>query len=423
MSKKEIDRYEVISRVVRKEITSVKATTLLGLSKRQIRRLKNRVKKDGPSGLIHGNRGKSSNNQIPKKEVLKIKALLRKYYADFKPTFAAEKLRELYGIDHDPKTIRSIMIVENLWTPRKGKSREEHRSWRPRKECLGEMIQFDGSYHDWLEGRGETSEQCLLAAIDDATGTIVHAAFDEHEGVFPVFSFWKEYVLSYGKPRSIYLDKFSTYKMNQQVAIQNPDLKTQFQRAASDLNIQPIFANSPQAKGRVERLFETLQDRLVKELRLRNIPSIHEANRFIAEEYLKTFNARFSVPPVSSANLHRPLTADEKKNLDSIFSRHTNRTIQNDFTFGFNNQWHQLSKCQPVTIRKKEIVTVEEHVDGTIHVRFRGKELNYEILPMRPKRARVEQWILAASATHEPRRPAANHPWRRFHIQKQSIHS
>lgn len=423
MSKKEIDRYEVISRVVRGEITGVKAASLLRLSKRQIKRLKKKVKKYGFIGLIHGNRGKTSNNRIPDKETAKIKILLHKHFADFKPTFAAEKLFELYAISRDPKTIRSIMITEKLWMPRKGRKREEHRSWRPRKECIGEMIQFDGSYHDWLEGRGETPKQCLLATIDDATGTIMMAALGAHEGVIPVFSFWKEYILSHRKPRSIYLDKFSTYKMNQQVALENPDLKTQFQRVCASLGIQLIFANSPQAKGRVERLFETLQDRLAKELRLRNISSIHEANRFIAEEYLKTFNARFSVVPASSANLHRPLTADEKKNLDSIFSRHTNRTIQNDFTFGFNNRWHQLSKGQPVTVRKKEVVTVEEYLDGTLRVRLRGKELNYEILPMRPKKAQADQWVLAASAAHEPRKPSADHPWRKFHIQKQSIHS
>lgn len=423
MSKKEINRYDLISRVIRKEITAQKAGDLIGLSKRQIKRLKKKVKTYGPTGLIHGNRGQPSNNKIPKKESAKIRMLLHKHYADFKPIFATEKLSELHAISRDPKTIRSIMIVEKLWTPRKGKKWEEHRSWRPRKECFGEMIQFDGSYHDWFEGRGATSEQCLLAAIDDATGTVIEAVFAPHEGVMPVLGFWKRYTLSHGKPRSIYLDKFSTYKMNQQVAIENPDLKTQFQRACESLGIQLIFANSPQAKGRVERLFETLQDRFVKELRLKGISDIEEANKFLREEYLPTFNARFSVPPVSSANLHHPIAPYEKKNLDSIFSRHTKRTIQNDFTFSFNNQWYQLTERQPLTVRKKEIVTVEEYLDGMIHMCLRGKELNYCVLPMRPKRARVDSWVLATSITRVSRKPAADHPWRRFHIQKHSIHS
>jgi transposase len=254
MAKRELDRYEILLRVLRKEITAQKAGELVGLSKRQIQRLKKRVNKKGAKGLIHGNRGKKSNRRIPDAQRTKIAELLKEQYSDFKPTFAAEKLKELHAIDRDPKTIRSIMIAEGLWSPRQGRSEEHHRAWRKRKDAYGEMVQFDGSYHHWYEGRGESAEQCILAAIDDATSTVSKASFSAHEGVLPVFAFWKAYLLTHGKPRCIYLDKFSTYKMQHRVAMENPDLKTQFQRVCDTLGIELIFANSPQAKGRVERL-------------------------------------------------------------------------------------------------------------------------------------------------------------------------
>lgn len=205
--------------------------------------------------------------------------------------------------------------------------------------------------------------------------------------------------------------------MNQRVAVENPDLKTQFQRVCDALGIELIFAQSPQAKGRVERLFGTLQDRLVKELRLNQIATDEAANIFLHDTYLAKFNRQFSVPPAALVNLHRPLTADEKKNLASIFSRQTRRTVQNDFTFAFGNQWYQLVATQSIAIRKKDIVTVEEHLDGTIHVRLRGKELRYTTLPARPKPAsRMIPWVLATSSSSALRpawRPAPDHPWRR----------
>lgn len=410
MSKKEIDRHEVISRVIRKEITAQKAGELVGLCKRQIKRLKKRVKKNGAKGLIHGNRGKPGNRRIPDAQVKKIITLLKEKYPDFGPTFASEKLSENHSLSYDPKTIRSLQITEGLWTPRKGKNISGHRDWRARKEAYGEMLQYDGSYHNWFEGRGETNEQCLLATIDDATGIVVKAALAPHEGVIPTFAFWREYVLAHGTPRCIYLDKFSTYKVNHTIASENPDTKTQFHRACSELGIQLIFANSPEAKGRVERLFQTFQDRLIKELRLKNISTPEEANTFLAEEFLPTFNAKFSVEPVSKANLHRALVADEKKQLNSIFSRHTERTVRNDFTISMSKQWYQITATQSIAVRKKDVVIVEEHIDGTIHIRLRGKELNYTILPERPQKTKNTQWVLAL--TREVVKPAADHPWR-----------
>lgn len=399
MSQKELSRYEIIKRLIRKEIKGPKAAFLLALSTRQVRRLKSGVKAKGAAGLIHGNRGKVSNHQVPNQEKQKIVSLLHRHYYDFGPTLAREKLTEIHHLARDSKTIRQIMIQEKLWQPKKEKQKSEYRSWRQRKSNFGEMAQFDGSYHNWFEGRNEEElgpKQCLLASIDDATGKITKAKFDKDEGVFPVFRFWLEYLEKQGKPYSIYMDKFSTYKMTQRVALENHDLKTQFQRALEELRIEPIFANSPQAKGRVERLFETLQDRLVKELRLNNISTIAEANEFLEKTFIPTFNAKFSVEPKAKADFHTPLTLKEQKQLAGIFSRQTPRIAQNDFTVSFKNQWYQLTKDQPVTVCKKDQVIIEERLDNTIKIRLRGKYLNYQVLPVRPKK-QLQPWVLAAT--------------------------
>jgi len=409
MSQKEINRYDIIKKLLNKEINGPDTVDLLDLSARQVRRLKVRVKEYGAQGLIHGNRGKPSNRQIPDKEKEEIITLLHEHYTDFKPGFATEKLEENHKIIRDSKTIRQIMIDEGLWQPRKKKN-SDYRSWRQRKACFGEMGQFDGSYEYWFEDRGPKC--CLLACIDDATSIITKAKFDEHEGVFPVFAFWREYLAKNGKLYSIYVDKFSTYKMNQKVAVENHDTHTQFQRAMNELGIEIITAHSSQAKGRVEKLFGTLQDRLIKELRLADISTIPKANEFLEKIFLPKYNARFAVEPRAKANLHKKLTEKEVTKLNSVFSRQDKRIVRNDFTISFNNQWYQLTKNQPVTVCKKDTVIIEEHLDNTINFRLRGKYLNYELLPERPKRMSKNQpWVLAKTAVVTP---APDHPWRRF---------
>jgi hypothetical protein len=422
MSTKDIDRHDVLKRLIRKDIKRSHAAELLHLTVRQITRLKQAVVTLGAKALIHKQRGKPSHNILPEKERTKIVKLLKEKYADFGPTFATEKLLANHKIDRDPKTIRAIQIKEGLWKPRRSTKKSEHRTWRQRRSAFGEMEQFDGSYHDWFEGRGGINEACLLASIDDATGRMTKLEFAPHEGVFPVFGFWKEYLETNGKPRQIYIDKFSTYKMNHATAKDNPDLKTQFGRAMASLHIELIFANSPQAKGRVERLFDTLQDRLVKELRLAKISTVERANQFLKEIFIPAFNEKFSVEPVSTSNMHQALTEKEKKTLSSIFSRQEKRTVQNDFTFSFQNQWVQLLEHQPATICKKDEVIVEEHLDHTIHLRLRGKELNYIILPLRPKKAFVP-FVIAKSVPHI-NKPRADHPWRqRIHADAQKTYS
>ena len=419
MTPKEIKRYDIIKKIISKEINGSETARLLKLSVRHIRRLKGKVRKRGAAGLVHASRGKPSNRKISNQEKQKITKLLHQYYSDFKPGFASEKLREKHNIARDPKTIRQIMIDEELWKP-KQKKKSVHRCWRQRKAHFGEMIQFDGSYEHWLEDRNGTSEICLLAGIDDATSIVTKAKFSTDEGVLPVFDFWKEYITANGKPYSVYVDKFSTYKMNQRVAIENHDTKTQFERAMSELNIEPITAHSSEAKGRVERLFNTLQDRLIKEMRLAKISTIEEANEFLVKVFLPEFNARFSVEPRAITDLHQPLKKIETNKLDSIFSRQYQRTVRSDWTISFNNQWYQLIKEQPVTICKNDVITVEQRLDNSIHFRLRGKYLNYEILPERPKKLNNNlAWVIAAgqkTASKSGRKPALDHPWRRQFI-------
>jgi len=394
MSQKEINRYAIVKRLISREINGTEAANLLKLSIRQTKRLKAKVKKQGPQGLIHGGRGQKSHNQIPPKEQTKIISLLQSRYHDFKPTLASEKLRENHGIARDPKTIRQIMINQELWQPKK-KRQPEHRQWRQRKSFFGEMEQFDGSYHYWLEGRGPYC--CLQAAVDDATGKITHGRFDSDEGVFPTFAFWREYLLKNGKPVSIYLDRFSTYKMTQKVAQENHDAKTQFQRAMAEVNIELITAYSPEAKGRVERIFGTLQDRLIKEMRLRNISTIKEANLFLQNEFIPWYNRRFAVEPRNQANLHQPLTKKEEQRLDRIFTRQKERTVQNDFTISYQNQWYQLLKGQSVTVCKQDKVIIEENQTGQIQIRLRGKYLNCQSILKRPKEKKNIPWVLPAT--------------------------
>jgi len=391
MSIKELTKYGIIQRLIRGDTNGTEAAKLLGLSVRQTKRLKAAVLKHGPKALIHGNRGAKSNHSIPDKERAEIVSILNKFYPDFKPGFAAEKLVELHGIDRDPKTIRQIMIDEGLWKPRI-KKKKEHRQWRQRRSHYGELVQFDGSYHHWFEDRAP--ECCLLLAIDDATGIPVHAEFVDDEGVFSVFAFWKRYLALSGKPHSIYLDKFSTYRMTQKTAIENHDLKTQFQRAMDELKIDLISANSPQAKGRVERAFSTLQDRLVKEMRLNSISDKQTANRFLKETFLPDYTKRFSVPPKAKPNFHTPITAKEQVNLKRIFSRQTKRTIQNDFTISFNSQWYQLLPSKGVTVYKKDKITVEERPDGTMTMRLREKEIPHKPIQKRQNKAETTPWVL-----------------------------
>lgn len=410
MSAKEIDRLSVITKLIHKQLTAPEAAEQLNLSVRQVKRIKKRVKRHGAKGLIHRSRGIPSNRQTKQTTIDVILSLLRTVYIGFGPTLAAEKLLERNKIAVSDETLRTLMINNNLWKAKSRRKNRQHRTWRPRRDHYGSMEQYDGCYHRWFENRSE--ECCLLLTVDDATGTITRARFDDHEGVFPTFRFWKAYVEEKGKPVAIYLDKFSTYKINHKAAQDNKELITQFQRACQDLGIELITAHSPEGKGRVERMFETLQDRLVKELRLENISDIATANTFLEEKFISAFNAKFAVVPAKRADLHRPLTVLDKKQLSDIFSNHSTRVVMNDFTVQFKNRYFQLDQQQPVTVCRKDKILIQEHLDGGLTLKLRGKELRFTILPKRPEK--MTKLKLPALPTSRPTwKPPANHPWRR----------
>jgi hypothetical protein len=407
MTQKELDKYGIIKKLVAKEITVGAAAKLIGCSPRQTRRLKNSVLKDGAAGAIHGLRGRESNNKTDAKTWQIAKDLIIKKYPDFGPTLAFEKLTENEGIRIGEGTVRNLMIAENIWKPKWQKHNGQFRCARERKDCFGEMEQFDGCYHIWF-GEFET---CLLASVDDATGNITWAEFRTSESVVNVFGFWQGYAKALGRPVAIYLDKFSTYKVNHKNAVDNSDLITQFQRAAKELGITLISANSPQAKGRIERLFLTLQDRLVKELRLRGINDIDSANKFLKEEFIPNFNKRFSVIPKKKNDLHRQLSDLQSSNLDAIFSVQSQRRVQNDFTIRFKNRWIQIAGEQVATVRRKDEVLIEERLNGSLAIRLRNKYLNFKILPAKP--LKVKKTIFAIPAKKTVIKPPADHPWRK----------
>lgn len=410
MSAREIDRFSIIVKLLNKQLTAPEVAEQLRLSVRQVKRIKKRVKKYGAEGLVNRGRGAESNRKLKQTLIDKIINLLSTKYAGFGPTFATEKLWEQHRIKISDEALRAIMIKNNLWKSKSRKKNKQHRSWRPRKENYGVMQQYDGCYHHWFENRAP--ECCLLLSVDDATGQITKARFDYHEGIAPTFGFWQAYLKEKGKPMAIYLDKFSTYKINHQAAEDNQELVTQFQRVCQCLGIDLIFANSPEAKGRVERMFETLQDRLVKELRLQNISDIETANKFLEEQFVPAFNEKFAVKPAKRADLHRSLSKTDQEQLPSVFSVHSTRVVMNDFTVQFQNKYFQLEEQQPVTVCRKDKILVLELLDGSVKLKLREKELRYFVLPKRPEKE-FSLKIPALVTSKSTYKPPADHPWRR----------
>ena len=408
MTQKDLARYQVIKNLIAKLINGTDAAKQLSLSLRQVKRLKARTITDGAKGIIHKLRNKQSNHKTDPVLYQKAKELIEADYPDFGPVFAHEKLVEIHRLDIGPAATRNLMIKEKIWIPKKRKRNRQYRSQRERKESFGEMIQFDGCYHLWFESRGE--EYCLLSGIDDATGKPVKLKLGSSEGIQDVFAYWKEYIQKYGKSVAIYLDKYSTYKINHKNAKDNHELLTQIQRACKELGINLITAHSPQAKGRVKNPFGTFQDRLAKELRLRNISTVEEANEFLEKFWAEDYAKRFAVAPKSKTDLHRKLTGKELSNLDAIFSVQSIRQVKNDFTIQFKNHWYQLSKEQPATVRRQEKVLIEERLDGSLAIRLRGKYLNFKLLPAKPQKA--AEPLPAAIAASKAHTPAPNHPWR-----------
>jgi transposase len=387
MSLQQLNKLDILRRVERQELSQTKAAQMLGIVDRTVRRQLARLEQEGPGFLIHGLKGQVSNNRIPLKVEERIGALLKQKYPDFGSTFASEKLREIHHLDYDPKTIARIQKSLGLYTATRKATKVVYHSYRVRRALYGDLIQFDGSYHDWLEGRGSIDELCLLLAVDDATGKIVYAWFAPHEGVLPVMGFWLEYASLHGLPKQIYLDRFSTYSMNVKLAAQNPDTLTQFERAARDTGVEVVHAYSSQAKGRVENKFGTLQDRLVKELRLAGICTVEDANRFLQDVFIPDFNQRFGVEARHKGDLHRTPSKTELEDvLPYIFCRKDTRVIQNDFTISYDAAWYQLLPTPRLAMRPKDVVDVHKHPDESLSLLVRGKPASFLPLPEKPQR-------------------------------------
>ena len=410
MTPKELSRYEIIKRLIRKEINGSEAAKQMDLSVRQVKRIKARVIKEGPKGVIHRSQGRKGNRGLNPEILEKVKYWLRTRYADFMPTFAMEQLDERHKIKLSKEKVRQVMTDLELWKPKPRKKNKEYRRWRQRKDYYGEMQQFDGCYFDWFE-TGELT--CLLASRDDATNKITELKFVSDEGLKPVSDFWKEYFETNGKPLKIYLDRLSTYKNTHKSVIDDPQVLTQFQRMMKQSDVELIFAYSPQSKGRIETLFPTLQHGLVREMRLAGIKTLEQGNHFVKEVFIPKFNAKFSVVPAKRSNIHRKLTEIEKKQLAQIFSRQEVRCVNNDFTLRYQGKWFQLLEQQPAFIRKKEKILVEERISGEILLSSRGKYLNYTVLPERSKKL-IESKVPALTTAKSPWKPPADHPWRRF---------
>lgn len=405
-------RLAVIEELIEGRINGTTAANKLNISIRQIKRLKAKFKKKGHKGLIHAARGRTGARKTKIEVEHMIIQIIKEKYHDFGPLMAWEKITGVHNVTIGRETIRAIMVRGNIWQSRK-RRRSQYFSWRDRRAAYGELQQFDGSYHDWFGGRNpHLPESCLLASIDDATGKITQAVMGINESVTAVFSFWMEYVKTRGVPKELYLDKFSTYKINHPNAVDNPLLMTQFRRAMGQLGTRLIFANTPQAKGRVERLFETLQDRLVKEMRLAKIDTIEAANIFLRDIFIPWYNNRYAVVPKSTANCHRKLDISTALKLKSIFAKHYVRGINNDFTIQYQSKWYQLKEIQPTTVFKTDKVCVEERLDNTIKIKYKDHYLNVFLLPDKPLKVKRTPVVLTEHKSNWI--PPIDHPWRQF---------
>lgn len=374
MSSEELRRLHIVNMVIKKLITAIKASELLGLSYRQTKRLISRVRSDEKRGIIHRLRGRPGNRGISANIKKIILELYNQKYFDYGPTFAAEKLFEIDNIKVSRETLRLWLSVETKRTWQR--KRKKHRNWRARKEYFGEMVQMDGSHHDWLEGRGP--ELVLMAFIDDATGT-TFCKFYDYEGVIPAMDSFRTYVSQYGIPQSIYVDRHKTYKSSKDASINEQLLgdkpMSQFERAMRDLGVLVIHAYSPQAKDRVERLFGTLQDRLIKEMRLRGIQNRETANQFL-DEYLPVFNNKFSVSAVKEGNLHRKSPGN--KELTDVLKIKEERRIANNGVVRYNNRYYQLEG----TFRRVKTVIVSVRLDGSMCITNNGIKQKFREIPL-----------------------------------------
>ena len=405
MRGRELKRLHVIYKLNEKKINQQEASELLGLCVRQVRRISKRVLKEGDTGIVHKSRGKPSNRLFSEDLKSRAISLYRGRYSDFGPTLANEKMEDIEGIKVSTQTLRNWLIGEGLWKQKR--RHRKHRQWRERKRHFGEMLQMDGSHHDWFEGRG--TKLVLMAYIDDATSK-VYARFYDYEGTLPAMDSFKGYIGQYGIPQCIYLDRHSTYKSTAKPTIEdelnNRVPMSQFERSMEEIGVKVTHALSPQAKGRVERLFRTFQDRVIKEMRLKGISTKEGANEFLID-YLPIYNKRFSQNAANEEDLHMPLA--EGTEIDSILCIKTKRALKNDFTISHERKLYQIE--DKVTARH---VIVEEKIDGSMVIKHKEQNLKFHKITSRPVKEKQK-----AALIYKPRKkyiPPKDHPWRKTFI-------
>lgn len=409
MAQHELRRLHVIRKAIDRIITQKDASEVIGLSLRQVQRMVARVRMEGDRGIIHKSRGRISNRSIADAIRRKVLTIFKATYHDFGPTLASEKLFERDKIRINDETLRLWLREEGI--PYKERKKRPHRQWRERKAHYGQMVQMDGSHHAWLEDRGPWC--VFMGYIDDATG-IPFGRFYTREGTNPAMDSLKRYILRYGIPQSVYLDNHTTYKSPKKQSIED-ELKneialSQFERAAKELGIDVIHADSPQAKGRVERLFRTFQDRLVKDLRLEKIKTIDGANDHL-KRFLPKYAKRFAVIARKTDNLHRPIP--DGMDINGILCTKTIRTLKNDFTVAHNRKLYQIID----NVRAKKLV-VEDRLNGSVVIRHKDGVLRFKEINVRPKKEEPKAaYEFKLKRVYKP--VPADHPWRRFKINPQ----
>lgn len=414
MSHKELDRIGVIRKVADGVLVQREAALQLGLSVRQVKRLVRAFRAKGAAGLVSGHRGRASNNRIAASVRDHFIEIVRSHYHDFGPTLAHEKLTEQHGFGHSVETLRAWMIAESLWQPRKRRQASIHQR-RPRRPCRGELVQIDGSPHAWFEDRGP--DCCLIVFIDDATSELGALRFVPAETTQAYMETLDTYLQAHGRPAAFYSDRHGIFRVNHRD--REGDL-TQFSRALRTLDIGAIHANTPQAKGRVERANQTLQDRLIKELRLRSINDIDAANAFLPK-FIADYNRRFAKPPHNPTDAHRPVLHDAAERA-LIFSIHHTRKLSKNLTCQFHNREFQITGQGKGYRLRGSLVTLCEDFNGHVTVLSKGRALSYRLLeqgeppiPIEDEKSvhgRIDQ-IKQQQAANPANKPPPDHPWKR----------
>jgi transposase len=407
MSNKEITRLEAMQRIKDKRLTQKEAAGMLGVSLRQVKRLYSVYRKRGAKGLVSQRRGKPSNNQLDAGILQRALDLIKEKYEDFGPTLAHEKLTEVNKLQLSRESVRKLMIAEGMWKPKRAKQEAAHQM-RERRACRGELVQIDGSDHAWFEGRGPKCT--LLVYIDDATGELLELRFVPDETTFAYFEASRCYFERCGKPVAFYSDRHGIFRVNQESKSGLNSGLTQFGRAMEELDIQIICANSPQAKGRVEKANQTLQDRLVKELRLRGISDMQAGNTYLPE-FREDFNRRFAVQPRSSHDAHRPVLKTE--NLEIILTHQKTGTLSKNLTVQANNVIYQIQTDRPGYALRNAKVTICENAQGQVTILYNHQPLAFSIFHKPIRQAEVVDTKTLDRQIQTPKPPAPDHPWRR----------